>query len=84
MNKSRNTIIASSIILVASMLSGCNDKVYSIEYYSNNLNEAAKTLEDCKKGTITDQNCDNARAALQQKQDNEYKKKVSELRRRLD
>ncbi|HDH9072011.1 TPA: hypothetical protein PJO38_005373, partial [Escherichia coli] len=48
------------------------------------ISEATKTLEDCKKGTITDQNCDNARAALQQKQDSEYKKKVSEMRRRLD
>ncbi|WP_338281735.1 EexN family lipoprotein, partial [Escherichia coli] len=49
MNKSRNAIIASSIIFASLMLVGCKEKIYSVEYYSNNISEATKTLEDCKK-----------------------------------
>ncbi|EFJ2527037.1 TPA: EexN family lipoprotein [Escherichia coli] len=84
MNKSRNVIIASFMLFAVFMLTGCKEEVYSVEYYSSNIDKAEKIIDDCKKGIVTDQNCDNARAALQQKQDSEYKKKVSEMRRRLD
>ncbi|HDO7554957.1 TPA: EexN family lipoprotein, partial [Escherichia coli] len=57
---------------------------YAVEYYSSNPAEAAKTIEQCRKGEITDQNCDNARAALEQAQKEEHKKKVRDLMERLD
>lgn len=79
----RNATISLLMISSSFLLSGCNEKVYAIEYYSNNLAEAAKTIDKCKKGEITDQNCDNARAALEQAQKEEYKKKVREQMERL-
>ncbi|EHQ9216188.1 TPA: EexN family lipoprotein [Escherichia coli] len=78
MNKSRNVIIASSMLFAAFMLAGCKEKVYAVEYYTSNPAEAAKTIEQCRKGEITDQNCDNARTALEQIKKEEYKKKLRE------
>ena len=78
MNKSRNVIIASSMLFAVFMLSGCKEKVYAVEYYTSNPAEAAKTIEQCRKGEITDQNCDNARTALEQIKKEEYKKKLRE------
>ncbi|EBK6854656.1 hypothetical protein DRC69_23730 [Salmonella enterica] len=78
MNKSRNVIIASSMLFAVFMLAGCKEKVYAIEYYTSNPAEAAKTIEQCRKGEITDQNCDNARTALEQIKKEEYKKKLRE------
>ncbi|HAX4907212.1 TPA: EexN family lipoprotein [Escherichia coli] len=60
------------------MLAGCKEKVYAVEYYTSNPAEAAKTIEQCRKGEITDQNCDNARTALEQIKKEEYKKKLRE------
>ncbi|EOJ5919431.1 EexN family lipoprotein [Escherichia coli] len=84
MNKSRNVIIASSMLFAVFMLAGCKEKVYAVEYYTGNPAEAAKTIEQCRKSEITDQNCDNARAALEQAQKEEHKKKVRDLMERLD
>ncbi|EFJ2527036.1 EexN family lipoprotein [Escherichia coli] len=78
MNKSRNVIIASSMLFAVFMLAGCKEKVYAVEYYTSNPAEAAKTIEQCRKGDITDQNCDNARTALEQIKKEEYKKKLRE------
>ncbi|EPP6039562.1 EexN family lipoprotein [Escherichia coli] len=78
MNKSRNVIIASSMLFAVFMLAGCKEKVYTVEYYTSNPAEAAKTIEQCRKGEITDQNCDNARTALEQIKKEEYKKKLRE------
>ncbi|KYV70076.1 hypothetical protein AMK83_12840 [Escherichia coli] len=77
-NKSRNVIIASSMLFAVFMLAGCKEKVYAVEYYTSNPAEAAKTIEQCRKGEITDQNCDNARTALEQIKKEEYKKKLRE------
>ncbi|HDV2955426.1 TPA: EexN family lipoprotein, partial [Escherichia coli] len=55
MNKSRNVIIASSMLFAVFMLAGCKEKVYAVEYYTSNPAEAAKTIEQCRKGEITDQ-----------------------------
>ncbi|HEF0994835.1 TPA: EexN family lipoprotein [Escherichia coli] len=78
MNKLRNVIIASSMLFAVFMLAGCKEKVYAVEYYTSNPAEAAKTIEQCRKGEITDQNCDNARTALEQIKKEEYKKKLRE------
>ncbi len=80
----RSAIIPLLMASTTLILSGCKEKVYAVEYYSSNLAEAAKTIEQCREGEITDQNCDNARAALEQAQKEEHKKKVRDLMKRLD
>ncbi|ENB8499884.1 EexN family lipoprotein [Escherichia albertii] len=46
-------------------LSGCNDKVYDVDYYFANQSEAKNVIEQCSQGKITNENCDNAKAAIQ-------------------
>lgn len=47
------------------LLSGCNDKVYDTDYYFNNQERAKSVIESCKLGEIGDDNCKNAKEALQ-------------------
>ncbi|EFH4146410.1 TPA: EexN family lipoprotein [Klebsiella pneumoniae] len=54
------------IVLTAAFFTvGCNDKVYDVDYYFSNQVEAKSVLNKCKIGEVTDDNCKNAREALQ-------------------
>ena len=57
-----------SATLLALMLSGCGQKVQTIEYYKAHLDEATKVAKDCRTADKTNQdvlqNCKNAVAAL--------------------
>ncbi|UCQ29611.1 EexN family lipoprotein (plasmid) [Edwardsiella tarda] len=55
------------LILVGSVLAGCNEKVYDVSYYSEHLSEASKVIEQCKAGSVTGDNCKNADEALKKK-----------------
>ncbi|EOS9525978.1 EexN family lipoprotein [Salmonella enterica] len=81
MSKLQSAIIASSMLFAASMLTGCKEEVYSVEYYSSNIDKAEKIIDDCKKGIVTDQNCDNARTAFENIQKEKYKEYLRQKRR---
>lgn len=61
MNKGYMVVTLLSMVF----LSGCNDKVYDSEYYFAHQDVAKTTLEKCKAGEIADDNCTNAKEALQ-------------------
>ena len=54
----------SPFLLIPFLLAGCNDKIYDESYYAENIDEATKIVEQCKAGTVTNDNCKNAKAAI--------------------
>lgn len=52
-------------LLCVGFLSGCNEKTYDSEYYFAHQDEAKIAVEKCKAGEIADDNCTNAKEALQ-------------------
>ncbi|ECA1660385.1 hypothetical protein DKF69_22525 [Salmonella enterica] len=64
------------LIFAGLVLSGCNEKVYDVSYYSEHLDEAVRVMEQCKAGTVTDDNCKNAAEALSKKKGNDFRKKM--------
>ena len=57
--------ILPALLFVPIVLVGCNEKIYDVSYYSEHLDEAAKVMEKCKTGDVTDDNCKNAGEAIQ-------------------
>ena len=51
-------------LLIPLFLAGCNDKIYDESYYSAHLDEAAKVIEQCTAGKVTNDNCQNAKSAI--------------------
>lgn len=55
-----------ALVLLSSLtLFGCKEKVYDSEYYYQHQDEAKIALEKCKNGELADDNCTNAKEALQ-------------------
>ncbi|EFS3795138.1 EexN family lipoprotein [Escherichia albertii] len=48
------------------ILTGCNEKIYDVDYYVNNIKEAEQMQQKCEKGEVANKNCENARNALKQ------------------
>ncbi|MHA6187818.1 EexN family lipoprotein [Escherichia coli] len=65
-----------TLMFMCFALSACNEKVYDVSYYSEHLDEAAKVMEQCKAGTVTDDNCKNAAEALSKKKGGDFRKKM--------
>lgn len=52
-------------IIFFSVLTGCGEDAKSIEYYSQNIDEAKAVVTECKKSTSTQsENCKNAKEAV--------------------
>ncbi|EAB9751982.1 EexN family lipoprotein [Salmonella enterica] len=64
MNMKKTTLIslAASIFI----LTGCNEKIYDVDYYVNHFKEAEQMQKKCESGEVANQNCENARNALKQ------------------
>ncbi|EBQ2830254.1 hypothetical protein A9823_24930 [Salmonella enterica] len=64
MNMKKTTLIslAASIFI----LTGCNKKIYDVDYYVNHFKEAEQMQKKCESGEVANQNCENARNALKQ------------------
>ena len=52
------------MIIIPFIITGCNDKIYDEVYYSAHLDEAIKVVEQCEAGTVTNDNCKNAKDAI--------------------
>ena len=63
--------LSKCFFIIPLILAGCNDKIYDVSYYSEHLDEATKVVEQCKAGTVSNDNCKNAESAL-------YKEKKKE------
>ena len=56
--------LSKCFFIIPLILAGCNDKIYDVSYYSEHLDEATKVVEQCKAGTVSNDNCKNAESAL--------------------
>ncbi|EOS1927711.1 EexN family lipoprotein [Escherichia coli] len=64
MNMKKTMLIPLTALIF--ILTGCNEKVYDVDYYVNNIKEAEQMQKKCESGEVANQNCENARNALKQ------------------
>lgn len=64
MNMKKTMLIPLTALMF--ILTGCNEKVYDVDYYVNNIKEAEQMQKKCESGEVANQNCENARNALKQ------------------
>ncbi|EDW8942692.1 EexN family lipoprotein [Salmonella enterica subsp. enterica] len=59
-------IILAPLAAAMLVLTGCEEKIYDVDYYVNNIKEAEQMQKQCEQGKVTNKNCENARKALEQ------------------
>lgn len=66
------------LVLLSLLITACGEKIYDVEYYRNNHDEAEKILEKCKDGSVSGDNCTNARIGLSKYKGDRFKERMNE------